>query len=74
MTPRIKLLIDADKELNNPKNLIDVNSTDEKVTLEGHVTNEDQKSKAEEIAKKVIAEQAGHQTIVNNLTIEADSK
>jgi osmotically-inducible protein OsmY len=70
LTPAIKLAITADKRLNDPKNLIDVNSTDEKVTLSGHVTSEELKSLAQELAANVLKEKAAKQTLENKLEIK----
>lgn len=70
LTPEIKTAITADKRLNDPKNLIDVDSTDEKVTLKGHVTSADLKSLAQELTEKVLKDRNAHQTLVNELEIK----
>lgn len=70
LTPAIKLALTADKRLNDPKNLIDVNSTEETVTLTGHVTSEELKSLAQELASNVLKEKAAKQTLENKLEIK----
>jgi len=70
LTPAIKLAITADKRLNDPKNLIDVNSTEEKVTLTGHVTSEDLKSLAQELTMNVLKERKATQTLDNQLVVK----
>lgn len=70
LTPKIKLAISAEKSLNDPANLIDVNSTDDKVTLEGHVTSEALKALAGDVAAKAIKDNGARQTLVNQLVIK----
>lgn len=69
LTPKIKLAITADKMLNDSKNLIDVDSTAEKVSLNGHVISAEQKTLAGEIAMKVLKENNATQKFVNNLDV-----
>ncbi|MBL8064666.1 MAG: BON domain-containing protein [Chthonomonadaceae bacterium] len=71
LTPKVKSAIVADKRLNEPTNLIDVNSTSDKVTLEGHVTSSDLKRLAGEVASKAMKESNATQTLDNKLTVEA---
>lgn len=70
LTPKIKTAITADKRLNDSKNLIDVDSTAERVTLSGHVTSAELKKLASEIANKVMAENAARQTLDNRLEVK----
>ncbi|MBS1722913.1 MAG: BON domain-containing protein [Armatimonadetes bacterium] len=70
LTPAIKLAITADARLNDPRNLINVDSTDEKVKLTGHVTSNDLKSLAEELTRKVLDDKKAKQAIDNELSIK----
>jgi predicted small secreted protein len=70
LTPKVKLALVADKLLNTPQNLIDVASTDDVVTLSGHVTSEDLKSLATEVASKALTEAKATQKLENNLVVE----
>ena len=70
LTPKVKMAITADKRLNDAKNLIDVSSTDDKVTLEGHVTSSELKTLAGEIAAKAVKDSNALQTIENKLEIK----
>ncbi|MEQ1934073.1 MAG: hypothetical protein ABL962_09360, partial [Fimbriimonadaceae bacterium] len=62
LTPKVKLAISADKLLNDPTNLINVNSSEERVTLEGHVTSVALKNLAGEIGAKVLKENSANQS------------
>ncbi len=70
LTPKIKLAISADKQLNDSKNLINVDSTEEKVTLEGHVTSIALKEIAGTIATKILKESEAKQSLDNKLEIK----
>jgi osmotically-inducible protein OsmY len=70
LTPRLKLAITADSELNDSRNLINVNSNKDTVTLDGHVTSEVLKAKAEGIVRAEMAKANASQGLVNNLTIK----
>jgi len=70
LTPKIKLALSADTLLNDKANLIDVESTDSEVTLNGHVTSEKLKSLATDIAKKVMEENKATQPLNNLLTVK----
>jgi osmotically-inducible protein OsmY len=70
LTPKIKLAISGDKTLNADGNLINVDSTAEKITLEGHVTSEEMKKLAGEIAMKVLKENEATQPLDNQLTVQ----
>lgn len=71
MTPKVKNAITADTELNDSKNLINVDSTDETVHLKGHVTSNELKRKAGEIAQKVIKDSNAKQTVSNELVVQS---
>lgn len=71
MTPKVKNAITADAGLNDPKNLIDVDSTDETVHLKGHVTSNELKKKAGEIAAKTVKDANGKQTVSNELLVQS---
>jgi osmotically-inducible protein OsmY len=70
LTPKIKLAIAADTLLNDSKNLIDVTSTKDMVTLEGHVTGNDLKVLAGKIAQKVLTENNASQPLENKLEVK----
>lgn len=70
LTPKIKMALDADKRINDPKNNIDVNSTDERVILSGHVTSQDLKNLAGEIAVKAMQDAKATQPLENKLEIK----
>ena len=70
LTPKIKLAISGDKTLNADGNLINVNSTAEKVTLEGHVTSEAMKTLAGEIALRTLEANDAKQKVDNQLIIQ----
>ena len=50
LTPKVKTAILADATLNNPKNLIDVDTKDGAVVLKGHVLTNDMKKSADYLA------------------------
>ncbi|MEQ1823833.1 MAG: BON domain-containing protein [Fimbriimonadaceae bacterium] len=70
LTPKVKLAISADKQLNDPTNMINVNSSEEMVTLEGHVTSAILKEQAGSIASKVLTENNAKQSLDNKLEIK----
>lgn len=70
LTHRIKVAILANPNLNDIGNLIDVDSTRDKVILSGHVKSQSAKDEAESIARKVLADENATQSLVNNLTIQ----
>jgi len=70
LTPKIKLAITGDTFLNDTKNLINVEATDAKVTLNGHVTSEKLKTRATDIAKRVMTDNGATQPFENLLTIK----
>lgn len=70
LTPKIKLAISGDKTLNADGNSINVNSTAEKVTLEGHVTSEAMKKLAGEIAQRTLEANDANQPVDNQLIVQ----
>jgi osmotically-inducible protein OsmY len=70
MTPKVKNAILADDALNDARNRIDVDSTETTVNLKGHVTSQALKDKAGEIAKKVVTDSKGEQTVNNQLVVQ----
>lgn len=70
LTLRIKNAINADAELNDSKNVIDVDSTKDVVTLSGHVTIQSLKDKADDIAKEELKKAKATQKLKNDLTVE----
>lgn len=69
LTPRIKSAIVADSELNDEKNQIDVDTTEEKVELKGHVATQELRTKAEQIARDVMKDAEAKQELVNSLEV-----
>lgn len=69
LTPRLKSAITADKDLNDPRNLINVDSNDTTVTLDGHVYSGILRTKAEEIVRAEMSKAGAKQKIVNNLDV-----
>lgn len=69
LTPRIKSAIVADSELNDDKNQIDVDTTEEKVELKGHVATAELRAKAEKIARDVMKKAEAKQELVNSLEV-----
>jgi len=70
LTPKVKVALEADKRLADPANLIDVDSTDDMVTLSGHVKTSALKELATEITQKVITEAGSKQKIENKLEVK----
>lgn len=71
VTPKVKLAILADKDLNDTHNLINVNTKDGVVHLEGHVASESRKKKAGMIATKTLKDMNATDTVSNELTVTA---
>lgn len=71
LTPKVKNAITADPQLNEDENLVDVDSTDQVVHLKGHVTSNELKRKAGEIAERVIKESGASQKVSNELIVQA---
>ena len=71
LTPDVKSAITADPQLNDPKNHIDVDSTDEAVHLKGHVTSNELKKKAGEIAQGVLNKRNAKNKLSNELIVES---
>ncbi|MBS1714499.1 MAG: BON domain-containing protein [Armatimonadetes bacterium] len=69
LTPMIKSAIVADPSLNDPANQIDVDSSDEAVTLSGHVKSAELKSLAGDIAERAVKEKGGKQKVDNRLEV-----
>jgi predicted small secreted protein len=70
VTPKVKLAIVADKDLNDTHNLINVNSSDGVVHLTGHVANASMKKKAATIASKTLKDMNATDKLSNELTIQ----
>ena len=69
LTPKLKNAIIANARLNEEKNLIDISSTEEMVTIDGHVTSEELKALAEEVVTTYLKDSNATQKVKNNLTI-----
>ncbi len=70
LTTAVKAALVANPLLNENGNLIDVDSTSESVTLNGHVKSQTAKDEADKIAKKVLADKNATQALVNKLIID----
>jgi osmotically-inducible protein OsmY len=70
LTPKVKNAIVADTQLNDPSNVIDVDSADNIVHLKGHVTSEALKQKAGEIAQRVLDEAKATDKLSNELVVQ----
>lgn len=70
-TSKVKLAIVADKDLNDTKNLINVDTKDDVVHLKGHVQNNAEKKKATEVADKALKDMNATAKVSNELTVEA---
>jgi len=71
LTPKVKNAIVADAKLNDTKNLINVNTKDGVVHLEGHVMNNEQKKLAGDIATKAVKDAGSSDKVMNMLTVES---
>jgi len=71
LTPDIKSAITADPQLNDPSNHIDVDSTDEVVHLKGHVTSNELKKKAGEVAQDVLDKRNAKNKLSNELIVQS---
>jgi predicted small secreted protein len=69
LTPKVKNAIVADTQLNDPKNEIDVDSKDNVVHLKGHVTSAALKTKAGEIAQRVLTDAHATDKLSNELEV-----
>jgi len=69
-TPKVKDAIVADKTLNNPKNLINVNTDNHVVYLKGHVQTNGEKMLAGQIAEKTLKDAGSNDKVMNQLTVE----
>jgi hypothetical protein len=70
VTPKVKNAIVADAELNDKRNLIDVDSKDNVVHLKGHVLTNALKTKAGEIAQKVLKDGNSTDQLSNELKVD----
>lgn len=71
MTPMVKAAIIGDAELNDAKNLINVETVDGVVHLTGTVASEALKERAETVAKKAISDNNSTAKLSNDLRVEA---
>ncbi len=69
LTPKVKLAIINDSELNNVKNLVNVNSGNNQVRLDGHVLTNEMKKRAGMIAQKTVKEANSPDMVENNLKV-----
>lgn len=71
LTPPIEMAIRNDETLKDSGNMINVDSSEERVTLKGHVKTEEMKKHAEEIAAKIIKDKNGKQSVYNELEVRS---
>jgi len=71
LTPRLKSAITADKELNDGRNHINIDSDKDRVTIDGHVVSDALKAKAESIVREEMKKAGAKQEVVNNLMVKA---
>ena len=69
VTPEVKTAIIRDPILNDPSNLINVNSHDHAVVLTGHVSKASMKQRATEDAQNVVDKRHGDFTVDDQLTV-----
>lgn len=69
VTPEVKTAIVRDPILNDPSNLINVNSHDHAVVLTGHVSKASMKQRATDDAQNVVDKRHGDFTVDNQLTV-----
>jgi len=69
LTPAIKVALTAEPTLNDERNRIDVDSTEERVVLSGHVTTDSQRVLAEEVARRIIRDRNETQMLENRLEV-----
>jgi len=69
LTPKVKSAIVANSKLNDPKNLINVETKDGVVYLKGHVVSNDEKRLAGDIASKTVKEANSTDKVMNQLTV-----
>lgn len=70
LTPKVKLAITSNELLNDPANLIDIESTPDVVSLTGHVTTPQLKELATELAAKAIKDDGQTQKVENKLEVK----
>ena len=69
VTPKVKLAIVADKDLNDSHNKINVNTADGTVHITGNVANNAMKKKATMIAEKTLKDMNATDKVSNELTV-----
>jgi len=69
LTPKVKAAIVANEKLNNTNNVINVDTKDNIVHLKGHVTSNDMKKLAGEVAEKAVKDSGSSDTVRNELTV-----
>jgi len=71
VTPEVKTAIIRDPVLNDPRNLVNVNSHDHVTHLTGHVINANMKARAAEDAQAVLTRRHPNYQVHNELTISS---
>lgn len=70
LTPAIKAELGKDPSLKPHVDQIDVDSTEEQVTLNGTVPTDAAKARAQEIAVAVLKDKSAKQKLINNLEVK----
>lgn len=70
VTPKVKLAITADKQLNDTRNLINVDSADNVVHLKGHVISKALKDHAGKVAQDALTEGKSTDKLSNELEVQ----
>lgn len=74
VTPEVKTAIVRDPVLNDPRNLINVNTRNHEAHLTGHVMSASMKERATEDAQAVLTKRHPNYQVVNELTVAAGSQ
>jgi len=69
VTPEVKTAIIRDPVLNDPRNVVNVASSDSVTHLTGHVATASMKQRATEDAQAVLSKHHGNYTVSNDLTV-----
>lgn len=69
LTPKVKLAITSDKELNDRRNVINVDSESSVVHVKGHVYDQAMKARAGQIAHRALNQAHATDTLSNELTV-----
>lgn len=71
LTPAIKVALTAEPSLNDEGNLIDVDTSEERGVLNGHVKSVALRQLAESVARRVLQDRKERQRLENRLEVKA---